>query len=371
MTKTACALLLSGVIAAGAWGQARGPEKMRPGAGACRACHTSDAPSREKPDLAKCPRATIPGYHPVAAGPETITIGSSAERYGPVRFAHRKHAEMAEMGDGCYGCHHYNEARPIHKCEECHSASRIRTDLGKPDLKGARHRLCVDCHMRWSHAVSCDSCHARAGAAQSQAFPPAALPRRVLFETHSIKGRFVTFFHGDHAVRFGLKCTDCHHGESCVNCHDAERIAAGAQAASLRRVPKTGSMRDLHKPCFSCHASVRCGSCHMDKPMERFDHGRSAGWALNRFHGRLACQRCHGAALPFAKLSADCESCHPDWRKTFDHKRTGLALDETHAALECDSCHGDRTLAARPSCLPCHEDRSYPHDRPGRPWPPR
>lgn len=323
MTKTAGALLLSGTIAAGAWAQDRGPQKPDPGANPCRACHTSDAPSRERPALMKCPRATIPGYHSLAEAPETITIGDSVQQYGPVKFAHRRHAEMAEMGDGCYGCHHYNEARPIHKCEECHSASRSRTDLGKPDLKGARHRLCVDCHLRWSHAAPCGSCHGRPGAPR-KAFPPAVLPQRVLFDTHSIKGRFVSFFHGGHAARFGLKCTDCHHGASCGDCHDAQRVAAGAQAASSRRVQKTGSMRDLHKPCFSCHANVRCGTCHMDKPTDRFDH-----------------------------------------------RRTGLELNETHAALECGSCHGGKARAAPPSCAPCHDDKSYPHDQPGRLWPPR
>jgi hypothetical protein len=268
MTKAACALWLGGVIAAGAWGRAPGPEPTSPGA--CRTCHTSDAPTREKPALAKCPRAMLLGHHSVAEGPESITIGNGAEAYGPVRFAHRRHAAMAEMGDGCYGCHHHNEARPIQKCGACHCASRSRADLGKPDLKGARHRLCVDCHSRWSHDAACGSCHARV-TARRKAFPPAVLPQRVLFDTRSSQGRFVTFFHGDHAARFGLKCADCHHGTSCADCHDAARTAAAARAASSRRARKTGSTRDLHKPCFSCHADLPCAACHMGKPMEHSD----------------------------------------------------------------------------------------------------
>ena len=55
------------------------------------------------------------------------------------------------MGGGCENCHHYNTSGPILKCSSCHESSRKREDVSIPDLKGAYHRQCMDCHREWSH----------------------------------------------------------------------------------------------------------------------------------------------------------------------------------------------------------------------------
>ncbi|MCX6137289.1 MAG: cytochrome c3 family protein, partial [Ignavibacteriales bacterium] len=306
-------------------------------------------------------------------GPTTILLDEISNKYGPVKFSHRVHAEMSEMGDGCYGCHHYNQARPIQQCRECHSTSRIRTDLGKPDLQGARHRQCVDCHLQWSHNSECNSCHAKKTSdstgvkiGERKAFAKMTVPAKVVFETNSVKGKFVTFFHGDHAQHFGLKCVDCHQQQPCAACHDSKKTGVQPAAQNEKKGSHRGSMEDLHKPCFTCHATDKCGACHMDKPLEVFDHARSTGWALNRFHARLECQRCHTTVPRFVKLATGCESCHNSWQKKFDHKKTGLALNETHAGLDCDNCHTDKNFVTRASCEPCHQDKKYPKDKPGQ-----
>lgn len=237
------------------------------GAADCRTCHTSDKPTRESPALVSCPREKIWGRHPLSQAPRTITMGELSDTYGPVRFPHKAHAKMAEMGDGCYGCHHYNQSRPIFKCGECHSSSRRRTDLTKPDLKGARHRQCVDCHLQWSHESDCGSCHARkagpgAGGAP-KGFPQAKLPAPIVYETSSQKGRFVTFRHEAHVKQFGLECTACHQNQTCAGCHEPKPRPPGAAAQPKK--PKR-SMETLHKPCFSCHADAQCSHCHQDQP---------------------------------------------------------------------------------------------------------
>jgi len=362
------ALLLCCFLAVGAWGK---PAGKSPAASECRACHTSDDPTREHPALAPCPRLTLKGDHSVSEGPVTIVLDDISNKYGAVRFSHKKHAEMAEMGDGCYGCHHYNHARPIFSCKECHSASRVRTDLSKPDLKGARHRQCVDCHLEWSRGVDCDSCHEKrdGGAAavpEKHPFPKSEVPDRVVYETHSVKGKTVTFFHSDHAKRFGLQCVDCHRDQACAGCHAPDRLAARARSP-VPSQPKTGSMDELHRTCFPCHVDDDCGRCHRDRPTAAFDHGKSAGWKLNRPHAGLDCRKCHKAAGKFAKVDKGCESCHPDWRKAFEHRKTGFALNETHGGLDCDGCHGDASFASPPTCAGCHPDKSFPKDKPGRP----
>lgn len=324
-------LLICCVIVGGAWGQAQKPAKMIPGTIECKTCHTIDTPTKQNLSLVECPRAMVEGYHSVEEAPQAFTMDEFTDKYGPVKFSHKAHAEMAEMGGGCAVCHHYNQARPIQECGECHSASRIRADLGKPDLKGARHRLCVDCHLRWSHAAECDSCHAKNTgetgakvAEEKKFFPQVTIPKRMVYEVDSVKGRFVTFFHNDHAERLGLKCTDCHQQQSCASCHDLKKTAQGSQATPVRQAKKTGSMEEVHKSCFSCHANARCATCHMGKPMESFV------------------------------------------RKKFGHEKTGLVLDEAHGALECNICHSDKNFVTRPSCVACHQDKSYPRDKPGK-----
>jgi hypothetical protein len=190
------------------------------------------------------------------------------------------------------------------------------------------------------------------------------IPARKIYETNSVKGKIVTFMHSDHAERFGLKCVDCHQQQSCAGCHDVKKAEQSASTTPVMK--RTGSMEELHKRCFVCHSENNCTTCHMDKAREAFDHGKSTGWTLNRFHGRLGCQQCHKAPGKFVRLNANCESCHKGWQKKFTHAKTGLSLDETHGALDCENCHVDGNFSVRPSCAACHQDKAYPAQKPGK-----
>lgn len=345
----------------------------------CQTCHECSAPTKTDPCLSACPRSRIiPGDHPSASGPEVLTMGTVSKEYGPVIFSHRLHAEMSEMSGGCYGCHHYNStSMAILSCKECHPANRARTDLSMPDLKGAYHRQCMDCHRQWSKTIECTSCHLKREAKQTdkealekarlagKSHPDVPLPTRVVYETRSQRGSFVTFFHNDHAERFGLQCADCHRGESCVRCHEKKQDAAAAGVID-RRVESKKSVDELHSACFGCHASDKCESCHVGEPMQAFDHARSAGWALNRFHSALSCQKCHGEKKRYTKLDTQCSSCHAGWTpQAFKHQVTGLKLDDTHRELDCETCHEEKNFAKPPTCAGCHDDKSYPRERPG------
>ena len=214
------------------------------------------------------------------------------------------------------------------------------------------HRLCVECHREWSHSTNCATCHGK------EAPPKAEIPGRVIYQTSSDQGKVVTFLHGDHARRFGLKCADCHQKQTCAVCHDPRLKGLGGPAGRAKS-------SEPHQSCSACHAKDKCSSCHSTKPMGAFDHGKSTGWVHNRFHRALECLRCHTTPGKFTKIDKDCESCHKGWQEKFDHKKTGLTLDETHAALGCQDCHADGTFAAPPACANCHE-KSYPKDKPGR-----
>jgi len=336
---------------------------------ACMPCHTANRPTQESPSLAKCARVVPRGRHAAAEGPVTITMNENAARYGPVAFSHKAHAEMAQMGNGCSECHHEaTEGQPVLRCGECHSASRLRVDLEKPDLKGALHAQCTACHQRWDPGAPCATCHAGRSGAKPPAGPARpsgiASPVRLLYATSSTNGPFVTFFHRDHSERFGLACAECHRRQNCASCHDRAKVAADTGSPPDRRITKAAAPGTAHGRCAGCHADEACAACHADGPKEPFDHGRNAGWALNRFHQSLACRSCHQAAGAFKGLDPSCESCHAGWQKTFDHGKTGLALDDTHREAPCKDCHGSKTFTEPPSCTSCHDDKFYPGDKP-------
>jgi hypothetical protein len=139
-------------------------------------------------------------------------------------------------------------------------------------------------------------------------------------------------------------------------------------AAGSRTAPPQRTDTESHARCSACHATDRCTTCHSDQAPRTagFDHRARTGWVLNRFHAPLPCQRCHQAAGSFTRLNPDCESCHPGWQQGFAHQRTGLVLDEIHAGLDCASCHPNKTFRGPPSCTGCHDDKSYPVNRPGK-----
>jgi hypothetical protein len=336
----------------------------------CLACHACEVPTKVNPCLKKCPRdEMVTVHHSAEAAPEKIVLNKlegSAALYEPVSFAHRAHAEMSEMSGNCVLCHHYNRPGAVLGCSECHATeiASKSADLSKPSLKGAYHRECMKCHQECGLSTDCESCHApKAGtsaAAPERRTPGATVhptkPGRLVIETANDDGKLVTFFHDDHAGRFGLACSSCHTDERCAQCHKA-----AASATPIVHI--TGG----HDRCAPCHSvDDNCGFCHSNQPRARFNHFRKAGFDLTRFHSTLACTRCHGHTSNYKGLSRTCSACHTKWASgSFDHSVTGLKLDETHAAMDCENCHLEKDFAKKPTCSGCHDDKSYPKEIPG------
>ena len=343
----------------------------------CKTCHSCDVPTRNDPCLAVCPREKIVTvYQKPEQTPELITIDHLSDKYGPVYFSHKIHAQMSIMSGGCEGCHHFNTSGPILKCNSCHETSRKREDVSIPDLKGAYHRQCMDCHREWSHETGCNTCHTLKKDLKSDKnenlqkkysgkdHPVILEPTKLVYQTNSDKGKFVTFYHDDHTKKFGLSCTTCHKQESCLKCHDVNKVSNDK--------PKTVSTKktfeEQHKNCISCHNKTEnCSKCHSEKTLEPFDHGKKTGWVLNKYHISLSCAKCHGSKLPYQKVDNKCASCHQGWNsENFKHSVTGLQLDEIHIELSCEDCHTENNFAKRPSCDGCHEDFSFPKQKPGK-----
>jgi hypothetical protein len=351
----------------------------------CRACHDCDTPTEANPCLRACGRPQIAERADTpspAKGPAIVILDELEDRYLPVPFDHRGHAEMAAMTRGCAVCHHYTPEGSTHPaCKSCHEINPAREDLRKPGLKGAYHRQCLSCHREWSHETSCSICHPpkagrspRGGTSAppptpgdivGRIHPPIPEPDTEIYSTKSddAPGKHVIFRHKEHIDRFGLRCVECHHEDNCSRCHEAGR----------NHVQKVRTLEEHHQPCMICHNVSNeslCARCHWNEGEPKpapFDHA-STGWTLSRYHSSQSCRACH-LEVPFAARDRNCATCHSDWTpKTFRHEITGLKLDETHAAFDCTDCHTDRAYDRPPDCTGCHsedEGISYPARRPG------
>ncbi|MFC2134980.1 cytochrome c3 family protein [Bacteroidota bacterium] len=338
----------------------------------CKTCHACEIPTKSDPCLYDCPRENmITVHHAPEEGPDVIMINqfiTDNDMYEPVRFTHKLHAEMSGMAGGCSMCHHYNPPGGVLGCVACHETSRKREDVSVPDLKGAYHRQCMDCHREWKREVECKSCHALKGKETDteevkpskdieRVHPKIIEPTKIVYETDTDQGKLVTFFHNEHVHIFNLDCEKCHSNESCARCHDTQK----------EKLAGTKTLEQHHVVCSACHdTNSGCGDCHSDKEKAPFNHFASTGFNVNKFHGDLNCNDCHLTRGKFSGLAGNCADCHGEFsQENFDHEVTGLILSETHIEFDCSDCHSEPDFS-KPACDNCHdEDITYPDYYPG------
>ena len=182
------------------------------------------------------------------------------------------------------------------------------------------------------------------------------VPKKIVKETEYEDGPLVTFFHNEHVKLFGIQCADCHKDERCGRCHDQSGLAVAEEA-------------EAHDNCIECHSKSiddKCEKCHGAKEKSGFNHSKT-GWPLKRYHQKVACTDCHDDDGPVTKLNKNCSNCHTVWDvENFKHAVTGLALDETHIENSCEDCHIDSDFGRKPVCTECHDEMTYPKDKPGK-----
>ncbi len=333
----------------------------------CRTCHVCENPTKFNPCLMQCARhgAQFTSTHSFEAGPDIVIIDKLMKLYKPVIFSHELHASMSEMSSGCTLCHHYSEeSGEIPACDKCHKIKPDLANLSKPSLKGAYHRQCLGCHREWSHDNACQFCHEEIGISDKVVstddktdivgvpHPLIVADEKYVYQTTHKKGPVVTFHHTDHVDLFGLKCTDCHKGDSCCRCHDT--------------VTHEDRVVEHVETCCSCHLEKNCDFCHSTKEKPPFNHDISTGFVLGHYHQNVDCNKCHRSVSNFVTPSTNCTDCHIHWEVgVFDHSVTGLVLNDDHVEEDCEWCHIDRDFRTTPSCEECHDDISYPEDLPG------
>jgi hypothetical protein len=337
----------------------------------CSNCHSCSIPTKENPCIKPCPRESMIRIDQKAEeGPRIIVINKlkDTDIYELAKFSHLAHAEMSDMTGGCRTCHHYNPPGNVIGCSECHESSRKRIDINKPDLKGAYHQQCVNCHRAWSGKTDCVFCHeikdkviiekqTSTKEIKKRIHPEIRTPEKIVFKTNTNKGKLVTFYHNEHTSFFGLECSQCHSHESCVKCHQQIN----------KSIPGKVSLAEHHKKCSSCHdTKTSCNNCHSNKESGSFDHKSKTGFDTSKFHSKIICNRCHTSKGVFSGLIKECASCHNKWTpEYFKHILTGLTLDDTHKEFECESCHKEKTFE-NPECTDCHDGYKYPEKLPGK-----
>ncbi|MCG3122320.1 MAG: hypothetical protein GIKADHBN_00701 [Phycisphaerales bacterium] len=281
--------------------------------------------------------------------PDVVMLDQVPGCYGAVRFDHTLHVGMSSMGSACNYCHHTDTYQP---CRECHDSTSTVLETEKLGLRGAYHRQCLSCHKDWAHENACGFCHNPSSSRRRTLENPARSRRAAhasaqfsyVYETAHENMPIVTFHHEDHARVFGLKCTDCHEGNSCGQCH-----GPSAARPTVNR----------QETCYRCHAETRCVTCHNRGEQEPFNHAVNAKWLLRPGHDDLACNQCHeDHAAPSRPDSEKCRSCHADQAGGFfDHSVTGVVLKGDHALFSCLECHANPGSARLASCNACHIDR--------------
>lgn len=340
----------------------------------CSECHDCEKPTSEDNCLKTCPSLHRPeanAAHKVNEAPDTFLIDEISELYQPVKFSHKLHADMAQMGLECETCHHYSPKGHIPPCSDCHGKDKEEENLRMPSLKGAYHRQCLSCHREWSHETKCILCHLpqkNDGIFSMEIdstdiigipHPVINVPEKETYRTKYSEGPVVTFYHQEHIDLFGLKCVDCHRQENCSFCHDL------AQENRQKKDPD-----EVHNICSGCHTIFQdkpetCKFCHDKKTRPGFSHAKN--WRLSKYHVGLECRNCHPTGKQITTMNADCNNCHAGWNfENFKHSVTGLEIDELHSELDCSDCHTGANYHVKPSCDNCHDDgRTFEDAPPG------
>lgn len=199
-----------------------------PGHKACIECHTQNFVMRGGQICMNC-HSSLEGNNP----PLKPFPGLSGFN---MRFDHAKH-----MG---------GSARPEQGCASCHRPARRGVALSIPAGAPA-HDNCYSCHTPDARGPageisSCSTCHAQGGYRRTPA---------------TARAYSVSFSHGTHGARQGMRCDDCHQTRAGAG--------QGRQVTSPQPAQHFGSARA--QTCLTCHNNRRafggddfadCKRCH-------------------------------------------------------------------------------------------------------------
>jgi len=242
---------------------------------------------------------------------DSPVIKKREDHYGPVRFAHKRHAALIR---DCTRCHHYrpkaDSAPETTRCSACHQDAFNADHPERIGLKAAYHQQCMQCHTAENKGpTDCKGCHLKNVPDHRELV---CLP--------------------DDADAFQVTA-------ECLRCHDAQAGDMLKTAHWLWRGPSpytTGHRKDIlqGKPttinnyCINTISNEpRCTSCHA-----------GYGWT--------------DAGFDFTdKTKIDCLVCH-DTTGTYKKSPSGAGMPEKDVDLKMVAQNVGHT--SRASCGACH-----------------
>jgi hypothetical protein len=282
---------------------------------------------------------------PTDLGPDVVMLKELVNLYEPVPFDHKSHAGMAQMWEGCMTCHHRPPSattRPassligapktqeasagVPACKSCHEVSAADGEIGMPNLKGAYHRQCLNCHRDWMHGNKCVVCHKprESNLAGTQPaptrddivgrmHPPIPEPDETHYRMRftPADGGNVLFRHKEHTATYGFKCVTCHRKDSCAHCHDPK-----GDKTQQKPLHPGNTWADSHGPCMSCHQEQRCRHCHYradENAPPLFSH-QTTVQPLDSDHVKLGCEQCHVGWQFKDSVTCNVAGCHKPGR---------------------------------------------------------
>ncbi len=310
------------------------------------------------PERAKRPLpVTTAGFPSVDQAPKVFILNSAiinkySDIYEPVRFMHAKHAHVLQ---DCTICHHRqprektdkygrpvtmadlqrNKELPV-ACSACHDIPFNPKVLNKPGLKGAYHRLCMDCHKEAEQVP-----HVR-GPIQYSAMVRGPMAREL--ETRAP--------------------TDC------LSCHP-KKVPDHSRLVKVGRHP---SIREVTADCLSCHpiegrAILKTSHWRWQGPSpytvgqeKRIDLGKRHhsinNFCINVSGNWKSCSRCHigygwkDRNFDFNDMTRiDCLVCH-DTTGTYKKAANGAGYPE--AGIDLAKVARSVGRPGRSNCGSCH-----------------
>ncbi|MBI2375078.1 MAG: hypothetical protein HYV07_13865 [Deltaproteobacteria bacterium] len=358
-------------------------EQLRPGAGACRKCHSESAPphtsdGRVISHQAQVGTATMAwtmkdwladDNAKLAKVFNRVRTSSSAPlpSNGVTAFIPE---EWVHGGVDCRMCHnpHEDEAakrRSGKLCQRCHKRSQLWTEEGRPE----EHRRCPSCHAghaeRGFPQKNCQRCHEDKHAS----LHPKSCTNCHEQHTWKASGRDCGSCHADKAIELFDTAPLKH--DPCTNCHDPHEGRKPGEACATCHKDKGATVRvssaERHRQCVGCHTphgpkpigSEVCGSCHEDQARgseAAASHPPKGVALVDAPHAK--CRDCHRTTHGSPERdSGTCRSCH---QEQFDGARVNKAPPKHQECLSCHVPHQQKIRPTAAACGKCHERQSRP-----------
>jgi hypothetical protein len=335
------------------------------GVGECRACHTEHK-GREA-DIVQLDRTQFDHR-------QTDFALEGAHSALECASCHKARDPWRKAPPTCVGCHKNDDVHRgqfTQSCGECHGSlswtgGRFDHDKTEFKLTGAHATVTCDaCHVGGRYQKtpkSCVGCHATDDEHRGARGPDCA-------KCHVTKEWKTAKY--DHLKETGFELQGAHARITCEACH------------------RSGNYRDkIPKDCNGCHRAddahalrfgVKCADCHDNEHWQpvAYDHAVRHKFPLVGAHAKIDCHACHTGASGTQKLAKDCVGCHRSedphggkvhggcdschgqthWRSdvVFDHDLTEFPLLGLHRVVSCAQCHSTLAYGRAPTtCIECH-----------------